>query len=626
MASHLRTFALLLQVSIPTAMSTPTLVFRLSALLLLLIMINQLSARSLEPVYVYRIRPLRAAQQAEISLELPRQSGRTTRLAIPAWRPGRYILQNYAAAIYDFQAVDAETGTPLPVTKYDKDSWTVNHSKGLKRIRVSYRAVLRTLDAGSSMVREDLVYLNPSNFLAYVPGKLEEPCTVELLDMPANWMTGTALPPTDKPNTFRAANYHEAIDCPIVSAPQQRHLEFMLQGARFHVWFQGDYQATEDDERAFLSNTKAILLEQAAIAGGFPFKEYHFQFVLAPFNIRHAVEHATSALFVVPANQTEPGKKLAGLLSIVAHEFWHVWNVKRLRPAALWPYDYSREQNTALHWFTEGVTDYYTDLTFIRAGLFTEENFLKQMASELAQIDNLPANRYISPAQASRESWLATSPYLPAQLRTSYYPLGSKVGLLLDLQLRANTQGRVSLDEVFRYLYRTYYQQGKGVPENGIQRACETLTGSSWRQWFLRYVEGTEAPNYAELFAKFGVRFTDQPDTDLKPSTRLGFTRASTTPDGILLDQVRWHSDAAQAGLLDGDLILIANGKTVGSTALDDVLAGAQPGQQWQLTVLREGGEREITLRFSGERELRKYTLTATEPSALRAAWLKGGR
>ena len=417
-----------------------------------------------------------------VELTVEPQTASHTDFAIPAWRPGRYFLQDYAGAISHFEAMDA-VGQALPWSKTDMHTWRVSHER-THTVTIRYRYLANNQDAGSSYFAEDEIYLNPVNLFMYVPGNYTGDVELRIPDLPASWKAATSLKKKSD-GVYSAADYHEFADSPTVFSPRMEQFSFDIDQTNFHVHFQGEYQGNKTTERRVIEALSKMCREQAAIFGGFPLEEYHFIYRLLPYRMRHAVEHSKSASFALPANISQtPEKTVSGILGISSHEFWHVWNVKRIRPAALWPYDYSQPQYSSLHWFTEGVTSYYTHLILLRAGLTTEENFLRQQSNTIESLENNYAATVVSPSASSYNSWLDNSPYAHPDHQISYYTLGHRVGLILDLTLRKQSQGKVSLDDVFAFLYRTYYQNGQGVPENGIQKAVETLTATSWQGFF----------------------------------------------------------------------------------------------------------------------------------------------
>ena len=498
-----------------------------------------------------------------VEITLTPSAGRYTDMALPAWRPGRYIIQNYAGAVSHFTAED-ESGKPLLWRKITKDTWRI-HNPRQGAIRVRYHFYARQIDAGSSYLSEDLVYLNPINLLMYPVGRLHEPCRLLLASLPEGWAVATALP-AEAHGRFHARDYHHLVDCPIVAAPTLRSESRTCDGITLHVHFWGRVGAPSLD--SFLEKLCRIVQVQRRIWGKLPLSEYHFIYLLVPFSIRHAVEHENSAMFVLPEEGASSEEALNSFLGISAHEFFHVWNVKRLRPAALWPYRYDREYYTSLHWFTEGVTDYYTSLSLLRAGLLAPEEYWKRLSAELTQIENQSVYRLFSPAELSIDSWLATSSYRPAHLQGSFYAAGKRVGFLLDMVLRRETKGQVSLDSLLRYLYATYYERGRGIPEDGIEKAAIKLGGPALKDFFAQYVWGRAVPAYETLLAglPLQVRRYQRP---YPAWGRLGIVRWEAAEEGLRIQEILPGSIAERVGLEPGDLLLTLNDSSVQALPAD---------------------------------------------------------
>lgn len=535
------------------------------------------------------------------------QTSTYTDFVLPSWRPGRYYLQDYAGAVSHFEAKDADNN-PLRWHKLNTNTWRVMHTE-VDEVVVSYRYFANNQGAGSSYLNDQEIYFNPVNLFMFIPGRYEGTVELRLPALPSTWKGATALTQSEH-GRYTAESYHEFADSPTVFAPKMEQFSFQVNETTFFVHFQGDYQGTKETEKQVIAALSDMCKEQAAIFGGFPFEEFHFIYRLLPYRMRHAVEHSKSASFALPSNITQtPEKTVSGILSISSHEFWHVWNVKRIRPAALWPYDYAEPQYTSLHWFTEGVTSYYTHLTLFRAGLYTEDNFLRQQSNTIESLENSYAAQVVSPSSSSFNSWLDASPYAHPNHKISYYTLGHRVGLLLDLSLRARTEGKVSLDDVFRYLHDTYYQNNKGVPENGIQEAAETLTNQSWQAFFDDYVHGTKQIDYEKLFEPFGLELTTR---ETKAGSRaLGIQRMEEISQGMLVRKVSPGSDAYTAGLGENDLILEVDGQQISKVNLEEYFSKLKKGDKVQMKVISYLSIKDITIDYQGAFSPQKFQLTS---------------
>ncbi len=519
-----------------------------------------------------------------------------TDFVIPAWRPGRYILQNFAAAISEFQALDPQNQS-LKWQKQDKDTWRVFHINKSK-LTIRYKFYANTLDAGSSFVGYTMAYINPSNLFMHVKNDLTSPCTLEL-KMPDDWKAATALIPAGN-KKWTADSYHLFIDSPSIFSPTIITIPFKVDNVDFFCHFQGKYSADKNDEKALIDNITKIIREQKAIFGELPLKYYHFIYLILPFNIRHAVEHEYCAMFALPEYTTQQGSKFESLLNITSHEFWHLWNVKRIRPAALWPYQYSTEAYTSLHWFTEGITSYYTDLTLLRCGLTSPQQYFKDLAKIFEDLDNNYASKIISCSQSSFDSWLATSNYNHPNHQISFYSLGHRIGFLLDMELRKVSNGKISLDDVFKDLYENAYKKNKGIEEDGIQKSCEKLTGQNFKSFFDSYIHGTEPIPYNDLLKPFDITLKKVPYSP-DSYTCLGITRIDKSSGKVQILGLNPDSDAADAGIGIKDFVIAIDDKEVTTSNFESFFKNMAINQKFKFKVFSEGLTKEYTLTFTGK-------------------------
>jgi predicted metalloprotease with PDZ domain len=567
-----------------------------------------------------------ASHLYEVSLKTAPLTGAASDFQIAAWRPGRYYIQDYAAAVSDFSAWDAQ-GKPLSWQKVDNDTWRVANN-GSAEVEVRYKYYANVMDAGSSVLNTAQAYFNPVNFFMHLRNAYERPCTLTVASMPDSWKAATALKPLDgKHNVFTAPDYHEFVDCPTVLSPSLKTLHSRIDGTDFYFHFQGEFKGGKETEDAFQGNMGKLIAEEKAVFGGFPMTEYHFIYQLLPYNMGHAVEHKNSSCFAMPNTVGQSAAAIARLNSISAHEFFHLWNVKRIRPAAMVPYDYQRENYTQLQWFTEGVTDYYTSLCLTRAGLYTRETFFNIMGRTIQALETNYASQIVSPGQSSFDSWLERSDYTPPYAHISYYTLGTRVGLLLDLQMRAQSGGKSSLDDVFRTLYQRWQQDGKGLEENAVQLVVESTVGKSFQEFFAKHVSGTAPIDYAAFFEPVGLELTAKPVEGLTWEL-LGIEKSSSSADGLFIESVRPGTDAANAGLGDKMLITQVDGKPVKDFDAADFFEKFKKAKTLKLEVASEGGIDRLEVTWTGAYVPKTYTLAALAKAkapelALQDAWLK---
>ncbi len=547
----------------------------------------------------------------QISLRVDKDQGEWTSFHMPLWRPGRYITQDFAASISDFGAM-SEDNSPLGWKKQDKDTWLVKNPASGK-ITISYQAYAATQDAGSSYLCAEYAYFNPSNLFMYVGNRLNEACTLKVESLSQDWKAGTALKRAERHNEFFADSYHDFIDSPTIFSSNLRSLQKRIGEVDYFFHFQGNYAGGLSAENAFLNGVEKIILEQVAIFGKAPMNQYHFLYLFFPSGIRHAVEHSYSSCYALPKESMKDASSVTSMFAITSHEFWHLWNVKRIRPAALWPYRYDEEQYTSLHWFTEGVTDYYADLILARAGLISRNAFFAEISETLNSLENSYAAKKISPAQSSFDSWLSPSAYADPHLKTSYYPLGYRVGLLIDLQIRAQTGGRKSLDDVMRFLFANFYENNLGVPESGIQEAIEKVSGKDWKSFFAAYVEGVNPIPYADFFDAIGLSCKVEEKSELTWE-KIGLDRVERGPYGMYVHSVVPGSCASLAGIGDKDLILSLNGQDL--SGAENILRKVDEGDTLSLVFLSNGESKEVSLTCTMLEMRKRFILAEKENSS----------
>jgi predicted metalloprotease with PDZ domain len=534
----------------------------------------------------------------------------TPRLRLPAWRPGRYLIQNYAANVREWTAGDAR------IWKDDKSSWRVEARAG-EEVTVRYRYYAGVLDAGSSFLDEDEAYFNGSNLFMLVDGLRAEEHLLTIA-APADWLIETQLP-RGEDNAYHARDYDQLIDSPFIAAKAMTRHSFVEQGARIHLVFRDDDGV---DTEQYLEPTRGIVRAQARLFGGLPFTDYRFL-----YHVRdrwHGVEHEDSSSIILRRQSLlGAGRGDEGydrMLSITSHELFHAWNVKRIVPAKFAPYDYWTETPTRLLWAMEGLTSYYGELSLVRAGLWSEERYLRHLAVEIQTLEGLPARRHLSLAQASFDGWLSD----PAQMHDhgnawfSFYNKGEIVSALLDLTIRHSTEGVHSLDDVLHLLWEEYGQTGRGLEEDAIERLVARVTDVG--DFFERYVEGTEPLPYEELFTPFGVAFATVPR---EPETASLGARLKSQDGLLLVESVIRGGAGMDAGLLPGDeLLALGDTRIAGEAMLTAALRTLQAGQTQELLIARAGVLRRLSLAAHPDpRPL--VTLRAEEPNELRNDWLR---
>lgn len=504
-------------------------------------------------------------------------------LHLPAWRPGRYTIQNFAANVRQWSP---------NMRKVAKSAWRVSARSGTE-VTVCYRYYAGVLDAGSSFLDEREAYFNGSNLFVWVEGLRSEPASLRI-NAPDDWRIETQLPALDG-RTFQARDYDHLIDSPAIAAAEMTHHTLEESGAEIHLVFA---RAEGIETAPFAEPMRRVVRAQAELFGGLPLKEYRFLYHVG--DRWHGVEHEDSCSIILRRGAligARPGDDgFDHVLSISSHELFHLWNVKRIVPARFVPYDYSAESPTRLLWAMEGITSYYGDLTLLRAGIWDTARYLRHLQHEIETLESSPGRLHLSLAQASFDGWLQDQVHDKSNAWISFYNKGEIVATLLDLEIRRRSAK--SLDDVMRYLWQEWGEERRGLEEDAVERAVALVTGKDFRDFFARYVEGTEPLPYAELFDSAGVVYDSRPQD-------LGLGAKLHTADGsLIIDSVTRGGTAMEAGLLPGDELIAIDGvRTRAEADVQRVFRGMVPDLRKVEIVFSRAGmveRREVVGRHDG--------------------------
>jgi predicted metalloprotease with PDZ domain len=507
-------------------------------------------------------------------------------LALPVWTPGSYLLREYARHLEGFSAADGE-GRPLAWERVDKHRFRIRAGSA-PRVVARYRIYANELTVRTSHLDGSHGYLNGATALVYAEGRLAEPCTLEVVP-PPGWKVTTAL--AGGPTAFSARDYHELVDSP-VEVGTHAVLEFNALGAEHAVavWGRGNL-----DLGAFARDLKGVVEAYGAALGGLPYTRYLFLLHLSEQR-RGGLEHERSTTLHLARMGFWPRDAYLESLSLAAHELFHAWNVKRLRPAALVPYDYSREQYTRLLWWFEGATSYYDHLVLARCGLLPPAKYLKHLGVEWTALLRAPGAGKMSLAEASLVAWVKH--YRPDEntrnSAISYYRKGELVALALDLFLRR--RGR-SLDELLRLLLERHADAG--LPEDGVERAAAEWVGAEAAgAFFDRFVRGT-APLEADLdLVGLSLGLRPSEGSEDEGGTPREAKEGEPGPGGWLgvevdgdlaVTFVREGGPAWRAGLYAGDEIVAEGGYRVDGKALSERIRERGPAGALRLHLFRRG-------------------------------------
>jgi predicted metalloprotease with PDZ domain len=539
-------------------------------------------------------------------------------LSLPAWTPGAYEISNFARYVSNFAAT--ADNRALDWDKTDYDTWRISGANG-RRVTVTFDVQADTLDNAMAWTRPDFAMFNGTTVFLYPEGRGFNFGSTVRVEAPASWIVATGMTSAAQPKTYTGPNYHDLVDMPFFVG------RFDLDSTRIaDTWVRlATYPAgsvSGQGRTAAWDWLRRIIPPQVAVFKETPFRTYTvMQIADSSYGGASGLEHQNSHLDIVtPFAIGNPF-----LASLYAHEIFHAWNVKRMRPAELWPYRYDHEEPTPLLWVSEGITDYYADLSMVRGGLIDSTGFFAVTAGKISEVSQL---RPVALEDASLSTWVHPTDgtgYV-------YYPKGSLAGFLLDIMIRDASDNRRSLDDVMAQLYAESYKRGRGFTNADWWRVVtQAAGGKSFRDFAERYIDGREPFPWAATLPLAGMRIVD--DTIREP--RLGVSSAPLPSGaGVVITGVDPTGAAAEAGVREGDVLV-----SIGDIIVQDQNFGQRFRQQFasrgegapiDLKVKR--GEQELALQAKVRMVARVETRIEADPAAsakaarIRAGILRGTR
>ncbi len=522
-------------------------------------------------------------------------------LVMPVWTPGSYLVREFGRHVQDFAATGAN-GRALVWRKTNKNTWRIE-TGGAREVRATYQVYANELTVRTNELNDRHAFWNNAALLMYPEGQLRAPSTLKVVPF-GNWKVATGLPAVSgKDDTFRAESFDILYDSP-VEVGTFRTLNFEVRDVPHRIVIDGE--GNYDPER-LRRDFQKIVEASVQMMGDVPYKDYTFILHLRATG-GGGLEHLNSTAIIVQRFNFRPETTYRSFLSLVAHEFFHVWNVKLIRPDVLGPFDYTQENYTRLLWVAEGVTDYYEYILLRRAGLVTDKEYLDIMARAIQNLQNRPGRRELSLEEASFDAWIKyyRQDENSVNSQVSYYDKGGIVGMLLDLEIRKRSNGAKSLDDVMRALYNEYAKQGRNYTPEDFQRASEQMAGASLDQFFSRYVRGTEELDYNAALNAVGLQLvttgTNDPSKPAAPKAYLGANLRQDV-DRLVVTNVLAGTSAYDQGLNAFDQIVALDGARVNLQTFNARLDEKRPGDEIRLTVFRQDDLRQLTIKLGARTE-----------------------
>ncbi|MDS3859190.1 M61 family metallopeptidase [Thermosynechococcaceae cyanobacterium BACA0444] len=516
-------------------------------------------------------------------------------LKMPVWTPGSYLVRDYARHVQDFVASSA--GQPLQAWKCTKNHWQIATPE-ITTITIAYRVYAHELTVRTNHLDATHAYFNPAALCVYVPGLESLPITIRI-QPPPDWHITTALPPIPtESHTFLAADYDTLVDSPF-EIGTHRVYDFRVLGKdhRLAVWGEGNFRA----DRVIPDLEKIITLE-AKLFDGLPYPDYTFILHLTGQGYG-GLEHQNSCSLIYNRFGFVQPEAYQRFLGLVAHEFFHLWNVKRIRPQALASFDYDQENYTHFLWFCEGVTSYYDQLIPLWAGLYDQGVYFKLLSDDISRYLTTPGRLVQSLHDSSFDTWIklyrpdANSP----NSQMSYYLKGALVTLLLDLKIRAKFHNQRNFNQVMEQLWQDYRQAGAGFTPDHLWAVISEVAGEDFSEFEQTYIQGTVELDFNPYLEPFGLELRPSlgkacPYTGITLKTERGLVTIKT---------VDYDSPGQRAGLAVGDELVALNGWRIGAEKWSERLQEHRPGDEVAITVFHQD-------------QLRKTTLTLATPQPSR--------
>jgi predicted metalloprotease with PDZ domain len=550
----------------------------------------------------------------EVRITLPPGSSQQE-LQLPVWN-ALYQIRDFAQHVNWVRAKD-RSGNALTIREADKGRWQILNAEN--GAIVEYQIYADSPGPFGAQLNPHHAFFNLAQLLMYPVSARTEPVIVRFNQIPEGWHIATPLIVSD--GAYTAENYDRLVDSP-VEIGTFKESDFDEGGARYRVIVDAD-SADYNVEKIDAMLRKVVSTATTWMADR-PFDSYIFIYHFPHGASEGGMEHAYST--AIDVNAGVLSGDLEVLASVTAHEFFHLWNVKRIRPQTLEPVDYTRENYTRALWFSEGCTSTAADIIELRAGLIEEAQFERGLGAAITELERRPAHLTQSAEESSLDAWLEGYPYYRNPNRSiSYYNKGELLGLMLDLAVRDASQGQASLREVFQWMNQNYAKKEKFFPDSdGVREATEAVSHADLRWFFTKYVAGTDEIPWDDFLRSVGLRVIEEKTRIADPGIS-----ASRNFDGPLnVEAVNPGSEAARAGLEVGNVILSINGKASGQESSDQ-LASLNAGDIISVKVRgAHSAERELKWKV-GSREEITYEVEdleniSTQQRERRIAWLKG--
>jgi predicted metalloprotease with PDZ domain len=503
-----------------------------------------------------------ATQYIHIEVIFENISNDITIVKLSKWRPGRYEFGNFAKNVKGFSAIDSETLKQLTFKKTDNDTWEVQ-TADTRIIKIAYQYYANELNAGSSYLNAQQLYVNPINNCMFIEDKINEACTLEIA-VPSHYKIAIGLEKIEN-QKYIADNFHELADAPFIASPLLNTFSLAIKGYQFYFDFMGECMVDKDK---IIRDFMPFIERQLDFFGEMPTKMYRFLFQILPVKFYHGVEHRTTTVIALgPGYNLYNGKTYHDLLGVSCHELFHVWNIKSIRPTEMWPYDYTKENFARTGFVYEGITTYYGDLLLFQSKVYSQEDYFITLEERITKHFHNDGRFNLSLADSSFETWL--DGYVPGTpgRKTSIYDEGNLVAFILDVFILENSTNENSLETLMHHLYHHYYKKGLAYNYDSIIQLVNTFSNANSSSIFNAIVTGKDnyLPFLTHAFHYLGLDLVIAPSDHLY-ERYFGFKLLETMTEAKV-SALADSSPAALSGCMVGDSIISINNFSIQADA-----------------------------------------------------------
>jgi predicted metalloprotease with PDZ domain len=556
----------------------------------------------------------------EVTLEVKNWNFSVLDLKMPVWTPGSYLVREYARNVQEFSAKSSRDGQILSSQKLSKNHWQIK-TEGISEIAVNYRVFANELSVRTNHLDGTHGYFNGAALFLFIPGLEKEPIAVTIIVPQPDWKVSTSLPQIEeKVNTYLAKNFDTLVDSPFEIGTHQIH-DFTVLGKphQLAIWGEGNAEP-----QRIIQDTQKIIEVEADIYGGLPYDRYLFILHLCD-NGFGGLEHKNSCSLNYSRFGFRAQDKYQRFMQLVAHEYFHLWNVKRIRPKALENFDYERENYTTSLWFSEGTTSYYDLLIPLRTQIYNRKTFLDNLGKEITRFLAIPGRKIQPLSESSFDAWikLYRRDANSDNCQISYYLKGELVSLLLDLLIRQRHQNQRSLDDVLRQMWEQFGKAEVGFSPQQLQEVIEAVAATDLSDFFRCYIDGTDELPFDEYLQPFGLQLKSVMEEE--PFPYLGM-KVQSENGKEMIKSVIVESPAWVAGIDAGDELLAIDGVRVTADSLNERLKDYQASDIIKVAVFHQEQLRTLSVQLAAPQPSRYEVVQVESPSEMQqqnlAGWL----